>query len=112
MQSEAYAIGSLQILNGDGQPLENIPENDFHVNAEILMSEGAADAFVILAAYDQNGKMLHVYCTETDTESESGVSDIRVENADGTVEEIRAFLVPSLEMPTPLCPSVSIGPTV
>ena len=107
-----YRIGSLTVLNGDGQPLENIPENDFYVNAEILRSEDAADAFIILAAYDQNGKMLHVYCTETDAESESGVSDIRVENPDGTVEEIGAFLVPSLEMPTPLCPSVSIGQNV
>ena len=104
-----YSIGSLTVQNDSGQPLEGIPESDFYVNAEILRSEDAADALVVLAAYDQNGKMLSVRCAKTPSAEEGGTVNIRMENPDGEVAEVRAFVLRSLGMPVALCPAVSVG---
>ncbi len=116
-----YAIRSLQLLDDDGQSLDNIPSGGFYVNAELSKAEEAGDAVIVLAAYDRNGKMLRLYCehpdraetsesevTESDTAGDIS-SDIYVENPDGNVAEIRVFVLRSLGIPVSLCPSVSVG---
>ena len=108
-----YTIKSLQILNNNGQPLDSIPSGEFYIDADLLKSDKAADAVLVLAAYDPDGKMLHLYCenlgdAETaETDTDNTVSrKIRVENPDGEVAEVRAFVLRSLGMPVSLCSSV------
>lgn len=97
------------ILNNNGQPLDNIPENEFYVNVDILNLNEERDAVVVLATYDQNGKMLNIYWATADSTAESRSSNIRVENPGGSVEAIKAMLILSLETPIPLCSSMSVS---
>ena len=111
-----YKINSLQILDGDGQALENIPAGEFYVDADLSKSDKAEDALLVLAAYDSGGRMLRLYCEKlgdaetAETDTDSTVSrKIRVENPDGEVAEVRTFVLRSLGMPVSLCSAVSVG---
>ena len=104
-----YNIDSLQILDSDGQVLNSIPSGEFYVDADLSKSDGAGDAVLVLAAYDPDGKILSIRCAKTSSAEEGGTVNIRMENPDGEVAEVRAFVLRSLGMPVSLCPAVSVG---
>ncbi len=116
-----YRIDTLNLQDANGQALDNIPSGGFYVDVDLLKADGAGEAAVILATYDQSGKMLRFYCEHTSnmTVMKSGgeMSDadrvvserIYVENENGTVSEIRVFIIPSLKKASPVCPSMVMG---
>ncbi len=110
MDGNSYLISSLQIQSGGGQATEGIPEGNFYVNVGILRDRNAEDAVIVLAAYDQNGKMLRACCEDvlSDTQIESQ-KRIHMENPDGSIAEIRVFLISSVEEPRPLCRPASVS---
>lgn len=63
--------------------MDNIPENEFYVNVDILNLNEKRDVVVVLATYDQNGKMLNICSATADSTAESRSSNIRVENPGG-----------------------------
>ncbi len=110
MDGNSYLISSLQIQSGGGQATEGIPEGNFYVNVGILRDRNAEDAVIVLAAYDRNGKMLQARCEDvlSDTQIESQ-KRIHMENPDGSIAEIRVFLISSVEEPRPLCRPASVS---
>ena len=101
-------ITSLNIVGSDGRPLNRIPSGGFYAEADIKKADGAEDAVMVLTVYSKNGQMLKSFYMRADSPDSGYSLGAYVDNADGEVGEIKAFLFPSLGSPTPLCPSVSV----
>ena len=111
---EEYFIESLDIRDSSGSSLSEIPAENFYADIDILRTAAAQDAVLVLAAYDQDGKMLNSYHTDVISEINGMETDdiisqnIYIENPGGKVKEIKAFLLSSQGTLEPVCLPVSI----
>lgn len=108
LEDGEYMITSLNIVGSDGRPLNRIPSGGFYAEADIKKADGAEDAVMVLTVYSKNGQMLKSFYMRANSPDSAYSLGAYVDNADGEVGEIKAFLFPSLGSPTPLCPSVSV----
>ena len=94
--------------------MSEIPAENFYADIDILRTAAAQDAVLVLAAYDQDGKMLNSYHTDVISEINGMETDdiisqnIYIENPGGKVKEIKAFLLSSQGTLEPVCLPVSI----
>jgi len=94
--SEEYTVGGLSFKDASGTAVGSIPEGDFTVSASLTGGESAGNAMVILACYNESGKMLGIryafISSLPEGKTENAVFDVDIPG----VSEVRIFpLAPS-----------------
>lgn len=110
--TEEYRINSITVRDNDGAVLSKIPSGDCLATVSITNLASEGNTLVLLAAYSSSGRYqgmmwvgvadLHVGATITVT--------LPVDNADGEIENLKAFTVASFSDLTPLGEAVSFLP--
>ena len=106
-QPYAYRIGSLVIRDGEGEPLDSIPEGSFQVTVPITRQVTDSDALVFLAAYTAEGRYRGLMYVSLEDMSENGTVKVTlpVENPTGDIASLKAFAVSSFKDLTPMGPA-------
>lgn len=105
-----YTINGLAIRDSNTfEPLDEIPEDNFLVEVSITNLEATETDTILLVYYTDEGQMLGMNYMFANTAAGQTVTfGASVNNADGEVRRICAFVLPSLGNPTPLARSAEI----
>lgn len=107
---DSYEILNLKLLDEADRELDAIPEGGFYVSAEIYKALDCGPSVVMLVTYTNQGRMLDTVFLKANvpggTIYELGTW---VDNPLGRVGKVKAFVLPSLSDPTPLCDAQEIS---
>ena len=105
-----YTIERLTLRGADGAAMTEIPAGSFYAEATITKTAEADSAVVMLVSYTAAGKMLDTAYLRADVPVGTTYSlGTWVENPDGSVGQVKVFLLSSLSSPLPLAASKSIS---
>lgn len=110
-QNKAYDFS----INGispkvEGSYYESIPVADFTAEVSITNKGSATSIMVLLATYAENGQMIQAqYQTKTFGANETSVCAFKVNNVDGKVFALKAFLLNSEKELIPVARSFSLS---
>ncbi len=104
-----YRINGITILGEGYQEMDSIPLGSFYAQVSITNLKSETVDCLILATYNENGQMLNLYFLYADPQvGQTFMLGTRINNTNGEVKEIRAFMLPMLGGPmVPLANSVS-----
>ena len=105
-----YRINGITLTDAAGADLEAIPQGSFWVTVSLTHMAAEGDAMVMLASYDASGRYLGMLCARAeDLPVGSSIRlSVWMDNSNGEIAHVRAFLVPSLANLTPIGESVGI----
>ena len=105
-----YKINDLSIRDIDTfEPLEDIPEDDFLVEVSVTNLEATETDTILLVYYTDEGQMLGMnYMFANTPVGYTATFGASVDNNNGNIGIIRAFVLPSLGNPIPLASSAEI----
>lgn len=105
-----YKINDLSIRDIDTfEPLEDIPEDDFLVEVSVTNLEATETDTILLVYYTDEGQMLGMnYMFANTPVGYTATFGASVDNNNGNIGIIRAFVLPSLGNPIPLANSAEI----
>ena len=103
-----YRINGITLTDAAGADLEAIPQGSFWVTVSLTHMAAEGDAMVMLASYDASGRYLGMLCARAeDLPVGSSIRlSVWMDNSNGEIAHVRAFLVPSLVNLTPIGESV------
>lgn len=113
--SSEYKIKEAQVKDAQGQPVaQNAPLPESKVDVEIkLENTGSVQVetdYVIVAVYDDDGRMIGVEFKEIQVAQDGSLSvGVEVDNTNGDISWLTAFLMPGAGEPVPLGNSINIG---
>jgi hypothetical protein len=101
--ARSYLVLDVTPVNEEGEAMARLGEGSFTARVTVQKGEAEETATVILAVYDENGRMLEVYLLDAaDAEGDTFVLEQAVSNRNGRAAVLRAFLVSSLSDPVPV----------
>lgn len=106
-----YHINGITLLGPDYQAVETIPTGSFYAQVSVTNLCSETMDTLILATYDKDGRMLDLDFLFADPQvGQTFILGAMIDNADGEIAEIRAFMLPMLGgTPVPLANSATIG---
>ena len=110
--TERLRINSITVRDTDGDTLEVIPEDDFLATVSITNLTAESDLLVLLAAYTEEGQyqgMLWVSVEDLTPGATIKVT-IPMDNPNGRITNLKAFVVNSFADPTPMGTVISFLP--
>jgi len=96
-EDDEFLLGAIVLRDGDGNALDAIPETGFTATVPVTASEGAGDMLLMIAAYDDDGKMVELLCAAAEDLPEGSTIKLTMyfKNAGGRIAEVRAYPVSS-----------------
>lgn len=110
----AYRIDSLRVRNDQGEYLDEVPIGRFWTEVSVTKLWEDEDALVFLAAYEEDGTfrgLMYVSLTGLQFNASAKVG-LPMENTDGTIKTIKAFVISSFQEMKPLSDPLCIGKEV
>ena len=105
-----YKLNSITIRNSSYQSISSIPVGTFYAEVSVTNLSSQTMDTLVLATYDQDGKMLGLSFLYSNPQiGQTSVLGTSIDNSDGYVTEIKAFMVPFLGGMIPLAESVQFG---
>ena len=104
-----YQLLSLVLKDSNGEELDTIPTGTFYAEATAKKDYDAEPVLIMLVTYTREGKMLQTTFLRAEVPSGSTYSQgCYINNTDGKVGEVKAFLLSSLGNPEPLSEAISV----
>ena len=103
-RAPACRIGALTVLDGNGNSCDTIPGGPFRVTVPVNGLDADSGALVLVTAYTADGQYRDM-AYDSLKNAAGPVLTLPMENPEGDVEAVKAFVVSSLEDLTPLCPA-------
>ena len=108
-----YLINGISFRGEDYQPVEEIPAAPFYAEVSVTNLSSVTTDTLVLAAYDRDGRMLDMWFMYSDPAvGQTVVLGTLVDNSDGEIAILRAYMLPMLGGFVPLARSVSVGADV
>ena len=109
LKPNSYSLLSLTLRDGSGKIITSIPAGNFYAEAKVKKVKNADPALIMLVAYTREGKMLSTAYLRADVPIGTSYDlGSWIDNEDGKVGEVKAFLLSSLNNPIPLSEAISV----
>ncbi|MBO4915362.1 MAG: bacterial Ig-like domain-containing protein [Oscillospiraceae bacterium] len=104
-----YEITSLTMENASGTALSKMPKSVFYVTAAVKRLKDGSDMRVVIASYDAEGRFTGLAFVRVDMPvGATTYVSIPVDNSDGEIAEIKAFVLSSSGSLNPLSDPLSL----
>ena len=103
-EANEYSIGELIVRDHTGKQLDTVPSSSFLVTIPITKLSDGGNSMVILGTYSNGGQFNGLMYAQIEDVSPGGTVKITlpVDNKDGTITDIKAFIVSSFTNMTPI----------
>ena len=103
-EANEYSIGELIVRDHTGKKLDAVPSSSFLVTIPITKLSDGGNSMVILGTYSNGGQFNGLMYAQIEDVSPGGTVKITlpVDNKDGTITDIKAFIVSSFTNMTPI----------
>ena len=104
-----YTVSGITVSDTTGNALAAIPKGRFLATVSLTKNAPESDAMMLLASYDADGRYLGLLYVQTE-DVPTGATfrlTVPVDNSDGSVAVLKAFLIASFANPAPLAAAVS-----
>ena len=105
---DEYTVNSITIKDISGQALTEIPDGKFMATVSFTCNVSNSNVMVVLAKYTEDGKydgLIYVSVEDAPVGSTLKIT-LPVDNSDGTLTKLKAFLWDSFELFKPVADSV------
>ena len=103
-----YHINAISLLDSGYTPVDAIPTGSFYAQVSVTNLSSQTVDTLILAAYDADGRMVDLYFLYADPQvGQTFTLGVRIDNSNGNIAELRAYMIPMLGGTVPLANSVS-----
>ncbi len=107
--SQEYLINGISIFDADGAKLNVIPTNGYFAEISVTNITSQFTDYILLAAYDVNGKMLNINYIYADLSIDQTIKfGVWMDNSQGNMAKLKAFVLPQLGGMTPLAAMVEL----
>lgn len=106
-----YQLDGITVSTASGEPLQELKSTQLLASVSIKHLQGTEGATIMLAKYDANGRYQGLLWLTLD-EMPTGMTlktILPIDNSDGKITNLKAFVVSSITSPTPVGNAVSFG---
>jgi len=105
-----YRINSITLKDESYRVMTEIPADGFYAEVSVTNLSSTSTDTLVLAAYDENGKMVGTWFLYANPQiDQTFVLGVYIENDDGEIATLKAFMLPMLGSLQPLANTVKIG---
>jgi hypothetical protein len=110
--TEQLRINSITVRDTDGSTLAVIPEDDFLATVSITNLTAESDLLILLAAYTEEGQYQGMMWVSVEDLTPGATIKVTVpmDNPNGSITNLKAFVVNSFADPTPMGTVISFLP--
>ena len=105
-----YKITDISLLDGNYNPISKIPNSTFYVEVSVKNLSSSTMDTLVLATYDEDGRFLGMqYLRSNPPIGYTFVLGTTIDNSDGDIATIKAFVLPVLGSMVPLAESMEFS---